>query len=828
MPWFLVAAIFAGALFATILLAPKIKTEQQRPSTLDDLQFPRASEGDPIPLILGKGKMDGPNTLWVGDFVPVAIKKKQKTGLFSSKKVTVGFTYYIGLDLGLALGPCTLHRIWIDKEEVWSGAASGDGDAIQINKPDLFGGKEKGGGFVGTLRYYAGTTLQSVNAYVEKFVGVGRLPAYRGTAHIVFEHVNIGESNQLRAVSFEMSRYSNALGLPLVGEDLNPMELLYQAFTLDWGGLNVDPDMLDTTSLLACAETLHDEGNGMSLVIASANAGKDIAAEVIRQIDGLLYENPQTGKIVCKLIRNDYDIDELPVFDESNIVSVQDYTAKLWEDTINQVRVTYTNREKKYEQGTTIVQDLANINAQKRIRSTLVSYPGVTNGTLATEKATTELSQMSVPLLSATLEMNRDGVQLRPGDCFVWAWKAFRIERVVMRVQEFDLGSLDDNRVLVSCVQDEFAVDETIFAPPSSDGSGIPSRSPGIIDPITYLEIPYFFDSRTDAPAGDGLSKFAVLAKRPNAFSQSFKTYASETLASEVVEIVDDGAYAARALLTTPFAQFAGFTTGTLPNLTIEAITDADVLTNHTFADIQEGFGFFVVHGEFMAYETFTDNGNGTHTLHNIYRALLDSDWATGAAGDAVWFFDGQDNFFDAGIPVGTPRHVRSIDLTDAGTGDLATAVDAIVTPAGRAALPLAPDYVTVEGERTTALSATAGDALTIAWRDRNRTAPLALETDAAVAPEEGTTYRVRVYVGNELRQEESAIPASPYELVIVPEAAGNAVIRVYAERDIGRSIVGASFPIVIAASDDTVQIDNEIVLINGETIEAVQINEGP
>ena len=77
MPWFLVA-IFAVSFIATILLAPKPRVENARASSLDDLRFPRASEGAVIPLVLGRGLIRGPNTLWVGDFAAVPIKKKQK------------------------------------------------------------------------------------------------------------------------------------------------------------------------------------------------------------------------------------------------------------------------------------------------------------------------------------------------------------------------------------------------------------------------------------------------------------------------------------------------------------------------------------------------------------------------------------------------------------------------------------------------------------------------------------------------------------------------------------------------------------------------------
>jgi hypothetical protein len=99
---------------------------------------------------VGKVRNKGPNTLWAGDFEARPIKKKVKTGLFSSKKQIVGYQYFVGLVMDWGLGPgVTLHRLWSAKDELWSGTANADATAINVNKPDLYGGKEKGGGFVG-------------------------------------------------------------------------------------------------------------------------------------------------------------------------------------------------------------------------------------------------------------------------------------------------------------------------------------------------------------------------------------------------------------------------------------------------------------------------------------------------------------------------------------------------------------------------------------------------------------------------------------------------------------------------------------------------------
>ncbi len=121
MIWFSLI-LFAVSFIATVLLAPKPEFEDARPEDLDPNNFPQATEDAPVPLVLGCVRLSGPNTLWYGDFRSDPITEKHKTGLFSSTTVTVGFRYYLSLDLGICLGPSVfLKQIIMDDVEVASG-----------------------------------------------------------------------------------------------------------------------------------------------------------------------------------------------------------------------------------------------------------------------------------------------------------------------------------------------------------------------------------------------------------------------------------------------------------------------------------------------------------------------------------------------------------------------------------------------------------------------------------------------------------------------------------------------------------------------------------
>ena len=198
---------FIGSFLLTAILASHPKLEDARRASLDDLEFPQADEGGPVAILLGTRRILAPNTIWYGDLVAVPVHRKMDRGLFRhNQELIVAYRYFLGFDLSLCLGPgAHLRRIWLDKDEVWSGDAGPDPTAITVDKPDIFGGPEHGGGFVagapvlidpfqwskdgyafqmetyaqaGPLRFYGGSFTQVANAYLDALVT--DLPAYNG------------------------------------------------------------------------------------------------------------------------------------------------------------------------------------------------------------------------------------------------------------------------------------------------------------------------------------------------------------------------------------------------------------------------------------------------------------------------------------------------------------------------------------------------------------------------------------------------------------------------------------------------------------------------
>ena len=151
--WFIALVVISIVLFvASILLAPKPKFENARPQALGDFQFPTATETRAVMIVWGTVDLKGPNVIWYGDLKVVAIKKKVKTGFGKSKRIIVGYRYFVGMNMALGYGPLDrLTRLEVSTKEAFTGSldlpVGGDaGVDLVINKPVLLGGREKGGG----------------------------------------------------------------------------------------------------------------------------------------------------------------------------------------------------------------------------------------------------------------------------------------------------------------------------------------------------------------------------------------------------------------------------------------------------------------------------------------------------------------------------------------------------------------------------------------------------------------------------------------------------------------------------------------------------------
>lgn len=122
----------------------------------------------------------------------------------SSKKVTVGYRYYLGMHLILCHGPVDkLTHIVIDKKTAWAGANTGG--PLVISAADLFGGESREGGVSGTVDFETGSPTQGKNSYLMGRLGAN-ISAFRGVAAAVLRQVYVGVNPYLKNWAFRVQR----------------------------------------------------------------------------------------------------------------------------------------------------------------------------------------------------------------------------------------------------------------------------------------------------------------------------------------------------------------------------------------------------------------------------------------------------------------------------------------------------------------------------------------------------------------------------------------------------------------------------------------------
>ncbi|AZF90093.1 central tail hub [Pseudomonas phage vB_PaeS_SCUT-S4] len=755
-----IAIVFVVAFLLMAALMPKPNVENARAAKLGDFQFPRSKYGDPMPLVWGTVRQKSPITAWFGDFRPVPIRKKMKTGLFSSKKVTVGYKNYLGIDCILCLGPgVRLRKFWAGTYLVWEGNLTSSGD-IYINKPNLFGGEDERGGLQGTISFYDGRFDPPQDSYLVSKIGPN-VPAYNGFARALFKAFYIGTGTTPEPFSFEIQRITSGLhatySIMPNGLDVNPMEIVYDAMTQKWGRFGNLESEIDMPSFTACAQTLYNEGLGMSLIVQSAITGKDLLEEVMRVADGVLYQDPATAKIVAKLVRQDYTISELLVLDESSVKELRNFQKTTWENTFNQCRVTFKNRASSYDDSVAITQDFANINFQNRVKSTEVSTPGVTDATVASKIAARQLSILNVPLYKCDLTVNRKAQNLRPGSVFVLNWSPFGISNMVMRVTKIDFGELTSNQIKLSCVQDRFSSSTLTFAPPEGSGWTPISTEPTPVTTRLLFTPPAFLTSNSENETlsnFDNYGRLYLAAVAPGSTSISYDAMtAPDNFSSSPILSLESAPYNGGGVLLNAYASTVASETrnDTSGSLVVTGVSQASIegLQQYTTLDqARDGSAFLLINNELFVYVGFVDNGGGQVTFPNVYRGVLDTVPGNHAANDRVWFISGTDGLLPELVSVGTTRYVKLLDTTSGGKLDISLAPSFSGSLTNRAGLPLPPQYLTLAGSRTPSPQVGA-TSIVAEWRNRSRADTLLrVYHDTANTREAGTETRVRWRVG--------------------------------------------------------------------------------
>lgn len=256
---FIAALLINAVLFvAEQLLIPPPKFPDATP---EDPAGPRSEEGGVIPVVFGTVRLAA-NVVFFGNTRAVEQKEKFKTGLFSSRNVTTGYSYEGMMQVLWCHGPVDAVEdiIFQDSKSLGESGAhteykpvvgipgaptvfkpvtvegtytnpdlpvlnGGQADAVvlDVQAPDIFGGTKHGGGLVGWIHWYFGNLNQNNNDTLRRelwdmsieMYGQPFLPKYEGICHSVFglNTLLVGVSNPELIARFNFGEFGNVPSL---------------------------------------------------------------------------------------------------------------------------------------------------------------------------------------------------------------------------------------------------------------------------------------------------------------------------------------------------------------------------------------------------------------------------------------------------------------------------------------------------------------------------------------------------------------------------------------------------------------------------------------
>lgn len=422
-----------------------------------------------------------------------------------------------------------------------------------------------------------------------------------------------------------------------LGEDLNPAEAIYDILRNEYWGCNYTEDRVDINSLIDLGCTCEEESLGVSCLINRVAQANEYVTKILSHINGVKYDNPMTGKLTFKLIRNDYDIDELKVFDTSNCESCE-FSRLDWSETTSSISLSFTDASNKYDTGQFSQTDIANRLITGAYTEKSVDGEYFTTVSNARWLAQTSLLSAGYPLSAINLVTNRIAYDITVGDPIKVNWEPYGITQMVFRVTDIDYATLTDGRISITAIEDVFGFDKLDFDFSSTPAWTDPEKEPYDVARYMFMELPY----ETTMNLNTYVHAFAA---QPSSYTiywdiwrYSKGTYSLSAKSStwSMVGRMVYGYNESYDFDATGFElAYVGVNSEQALDDKIIKINNAPYTYNHN-----SNLNILVVDNEIMSYDTITKLPNGHYQIAGVVRGIFDTIPKKHTAESIVYFGD--------------------------------------------------------------------------------------------------------------------------------------------------------------------------------------------
>jgi hypothetical protein len=147
---------------------------------LEDLKVQSSSYGGMIPIYYGAMRGAG-NLIWSTDIRET--ETTESAGKGGPSVETTNYTYSVDCAIAICEGEIAgIEKIWANGKLIYNVGPDADADTIAASHE-----------FATSFTVYNGTTTQLPDPTIEADKGVGNVPAYRGTAYVVFENLQLAD-----------------------------------------------------------------------------------------------------------------------------------------------------------------------------------------------------------------------------------------------------------------------------------------------------------------------------------------------------------------------------------------------------------------------------------------------------------------------------------------------------------------------------------------------------------------------------------------------------------------------------------------------------------
>lgn len=466
---------------------------------------------------------------------------------------TIGYKYFMSLLMGFGRGPFSeLVEIKVGGKTAWKGPTCNDD--IFIDAADLFGGDEKEGGIYGPAKILwggrdqtlpgpsviGGVTLPGVKEMISPNEP---MPALRGVTCLWFDgeicslnpypkewKVRVRRAGHgwyndqtwypaksaiwmsgQEVVTYKQAASSTAEILALFlskgGTKKQPIKMLvpsaikaangshiiYECITNPEWGRGIPASLIDENSFIYAANQLCSEGFGLCFFWQRQEDVDAFIQTVLDHIGGVLYTDRSTGLETLRLIRDDYNIDDLPTFSfGSGLLDILSDDSGSQDIAYNEVVVKYhdpitdTDGEARaHNAGARIAQGSTN--------SLSKEYPGVPTKELAGRVAVRELIVQSGGLKKYKVKLDRSAWRIAPGMPFRIVAPQRGIASVVLRAGEVtDYSVQRGGHIEIAALEDVFSMPATSMVVPEEGGWVPPTSDPVEPDASAVFELSYY------------------------------------------------------------------------------------------------------------------------------------------------------------------------------------------------------------------------------------------------------------------------------------------------------------------------------------------------